>query len=198
MRHLLLTCLLALTVPAGAHPLGKTSHSLYSALRVGDGTVSAVVILEVPRDVVLEDVRARIDGGVAKRKAVKEHDAGRFAALAEGLSLKVDGEPVPVVWRPLAVPSNGKVVDDFFMYWVGAEVPLPDGQKVEVKLDNQAFQGVDMVYSGSVQARGAWKVDGNSVAKVLGADPSTLDRTDPAAWTTDASLRAVAGSWTRR
>lgn len=195
MRHLFLPVLLALAVPASAHPLGKTSHSLYGALRVGGGTVSAVVILEVPRDVVLKDVQARIDAGTGRRKALKEHDQARFETLASGLTLQIGGQPAEVTWRPLDTPSNGKVVDDFFMYWIGAEVDAPTADTVQVSLTNTSYGDVDMVYSGSVQARGGWTVTANSAADVLGADPSTMDRMDPKAWTDDARLRTLSGTW---
>lgn len=210
-RFLLLGCVLALSSTTGepvavlapaatAHPFSKEIHSLYGALRADEAKVSAVVILEVPRTLVVADIQERIKQGVPKKKALKAHDQSRFDALAAGLSLSVNDVPAPVTWRPLAHPSNGKVVDDFFMYWVGAEIPVDPtwGNTVTVQLDNRAYTDVDMVYSGTVQARGSAKVTLNSAATVIGQDPSTMDRTDPAAWTDDARMRSLRGSWKLR
>lgn len=185
--------------PAAAHPFAKDTYSLYNALRVGEGTVSVVVVLEVPRTRVLEDIKRRIAEGTGKRKAVKEHDQSRFDALAADLALTVDGKPVDVTFRPLDHSSNGKVVEDFFLYWVGAEVPLDAawGDEVEVTLKNTAYTDQKMVYSGAVAARGDWGVTGTNVTTVLGVDPNTLERNDPKAWTEDASLRTLTGTWAR-
>lgn len=189
--------LFLVALPAGAHPFAKETYSLYNALRVGEGKVSAVVVLEVPRNKVLDDIKARIDGGDGKRKAVKDHDDARFDTLAKGLTLTVGGKPVAVEWRPLATPSNGKAVEDFFMYWVGAEIPVDPawGDTVTVQLQNTAYPDKDMVYSGTVQARGEWTVTKSSAVDVLGVDPSSLDRNDPKAWSDDARLRTVTGTW---
>jgi len=204
MRHrwTLLTLIGLATLPAGtagAHPFAKDTYSLYNALRVGEGTVSAVVVLEVPRTVVLADIQERIEGGEGKRKAVKNHDQSRFETLAKGLTLQIAGEPVQVEWRPLAHPSNGKAVEDFFMYWVGAEVPIDAswGESLSVELSNTAYAKVDMVYSGTIQARGEWSVDKASTVEVLGVDPASLERNDPKAWSDDARLRTVSGTWSR-
>lgn len=182
-------------VVASAHPLGASSYSLYHALRMSEEKLSVVVVLEVPRDVVLNDIRGRITDGASKKRAVKDHDASRFLALSEGLTLTVNGKRSDVQWRPLANASNGKLVDEFFMYWVGAEVPMGAASSVAVQLTDTTYQSEEVVYSGSVQALDPWRVTVNGASQVLGADPSTMERTDPKAWTSDAALRSLQGAW---
>jgi len=189
-----LPALLALLLadPAAAHPYSKDEFSLAHALQLSESGLAAVVIVEVPIPVVLEQVQGRIDAGSAKKKALADHDQAQFDQLAAGLALQVNGKPVPVSWKPVEHPSNGKVADGFFTYWVGAKVSVPAGSApVSVSLSNTAWPEVKMVYTGSAIGRDGWSVVSNSATSTLGLDVATADRTDPRAWGKDPSLRTL-------
>ena len=199
LRPLLPLAAVLVTPTAIAHPFSSDAYSLASVLRVSDRGVMAVVVLEVPVPVVLADVQSRIDAGAGRKKALSAHDKSRFDDLGAGLSLTVNGQPQKVTWRPVEHPSNGKTAEGFFLYWVGAQLPLDDawGQTVDVSLDNTAYSDVKMVYTGSAEARDGWTVTENSATTTLGVDVSTLDKNDPAAWSEDPSLRKLQVTWTR-
>lgn len=199
MRTALLALLPLVALPADAHPFSKDEYSLAGAMQLTDKGVQAVVILEVPVPKVLEAIQASVAEGASKRKAVKDHDEGRYADLAKGLTLTVEGVEREVTWRPVDHPSNGKAAEGFFLYWVGADVPMEDawGDEVQVVLKNDAYGAEKMVYTGSAAARDGWSVTTCSATDTLGVDVTKLEKTDPRAWTKDASLRELSVTWTR-
>jgi hypothetical protein len=187
------------TTQAPAHPFSKDEYSLAHALQLSDKGVQAVVILEVPVPVVLADIQARMEEGTGKRRAVKQHDEARFEALGRNLTLTVEGQERQVTWRPIDHPSNGKVTEQFFLYWVGADVPREEawGDEVTVTLKDAAYTDVKMVYTGSAAARDGWAVTANSAVDTLGVDPTTLPKNAPEAWSKDESLRTLTVTWAR-
>jgi len=193
MKYTAAVLALALHSSASAHPFSTDTYSLANAVQVGDSGVSVVVILEVPVPVVLDDVKRRIAEGTSKRKAVKEHDESRFEDMAKGLSLSINNTKTPVTWRPVEHPSNGKVAEGFFLYWVGAKVPASDlsADTLTITVQNVAYPDKKMVYTGIAEARPGWAVQSNSATEVLGVDVSTLGKTDTRAWTDDARLRTL-------
>lgn len=199
MKHTASALLLLAAAPAAAHPFSTDTYSLANAVQMNDAGVTAVVILEVPVPVVLAEVQRRIDAGASKRKAVKEHDQARFDDLAKGLTLSVNGTAQTVDWRPVEHPSNGKVADGFFLYWVGGKVASDDGwgPAVSVRLDNTAYADKKMVYTGIAEARTGWSVAQNNATELLGVDVGALGKTDKRAWSDDAALRTLAVTWKR-
>ncbi|MFT7521885.1 MAG: hypothetical protein ACI9MC_004037, partial [Kiritimatiellia bacterium] len=127
MFRTMFTASLALLVAssASAHPFAKDEYSLNTAVQVSERGLAAVVILEVPAPAVLAEIKAAIAAGTPKRKALKDHDNQRYADLGAALELKVDGEVQQVTWRPVNNPANGKLAEGFFLYWIGAEVQVP-------------------------------------------------------------------------
>ncbi|MFK7928404.1 MAG: hypothetical protein AB8H79_09445 [Myxococcota bacterium] len=193
MKYTAAVLALAVSASASAHPFSTDTYSLANAVQIGDSGVSVVIILEVPVPVVLDDVKRRISEGTSKRKAVKEHDEARFSDMAKGLTLSINNTETPVTWRPVEHPSNGKVAEGFFLYWVGAKIPASDldSGPVTVTVNNVAYADKKMVYTGIAEARPGWEVQSNSATEVLGVDVSTLGKTDKRAWTDDARLRTL-------
>jgi hypothetical protein len=193
-----LPVLLAFATPSAlAHPFSKDEYSLAQAVQASESGLAVVVIIEVPIPVVLDQVQARLSAGASKKKALEDHDREQWDKLGAGLTLRVNGKAVPVSWRPVEHPSNGKVADGFFTYWVGAKTSLPasasspEGSTVVVQVENRAWPDAKMVYTGSAVARDGWSVASNSATTVLGLDVATADKMDPAAWSNNPALRTL-------
>ena len=183
--------------PAEAHPMSRDKYSLRTAVRLSTSQLDAVVVLEVPMDVVTSALRARIDAATAAsteaRAVVDAYSAAQWQAMAAGLSLTIDGQAVPGRWLPREDRFNGKgaVSEGFFMYIVEfrPDGPLRLDGDVTVRVVNKGFTEVPMVYSAWVLAGDGWTLASSSAQRALPG--RAYDLNDPAFWVEDPSLRTV-------
>ncbi len=197
MIRQLTALLLSLLVagPAAAHPFGTKFHSMRHELRMGEQGLEAVVILEVPTQVVLRIYQSRYaEAEISTQDAEADFLAWWCARLGEGLALTVDGQPAPGRWEAADHPSNGRGAEKFFVYLLSFrfEGPVPSGTQVEVGLSNASLPKAKMYYSSFAEASGAWRVDSNSARDLIGdrADAAEVSE-DPTAWTRDEAARSL-------
>jgi hypothetical protein len=191
---------------AVAHPMSRDRYSLRAALRMDGDRLSALVVLEVPFDVVMASLKADVDAtDIARvgpdglpaaedaRRLLDTHNATIWRQLGEGLILVANGAPVPGAWGPSDSRFNGKgsVTEGFFMYVI--EFRAAEGWSAPADLDltlyDAAWPDVPMSYSAYVEAGRGWAVRSNSAAAALPARPYDLN--DPAFWVDDPALRVL-------
>ncbi|MCB9679928.1 MAG: hypothetical protein H6733_00525 [Alphaproteobacteria bacterium] len=197
---------LAVGTVAAAHPMSRDKWSLRTAVQIADGKLDAIVVLEVPFDVVTKDLKADMDAARAAPDASKAaqqvldaYTKAHWDRLGKGLTLQIDGKKVAGSWKPRDNRLNGKgaVTGGFFMYIVEfvPDAPLTLGTPVTITIDDAGYADVDMVYSAMVVAGDGWTVEDNSAAKLLPATP--YDINNPAFWVADPALRHLAARFAR-
>lgn len=207
MRFLALLLGLGIAGVAEAHPMSRDQWSLRTAVQLVADKLDAVVVLEVPFDVVAKALKPGLDAARAQGQAapaaadavIQGYAKQHFDTLARHLTLTVDGKPVPGTWRPSANRLNGKgaVEGGFFLYIVEfapAGTPKLDDD-VTLVVDDKAYPDAPMVYSAMVVAGTGWKVVSNSAAKLLPTRPYDLNAPD--FWVSDPSLRRVEARFQR-
>ena len=191
---LLLPCLFV-AAPASAHPFGTKFYSMRHELRVGDTGLEAVVVLEVPTPVVLRAYQSRYaDAEISTQDAERDFLAWWCSRLAQGMALKVNGEPAPGQWVQADHPSNGLGGEKFFVYLLSfqADGALELGSRVELELDNASMPKARMYYSSFADASGGWRVAENSARDLIGDKADTEEVSeDRAAWTRDERARQL-------
>jgi hypothetical protein len=196
-----LLCALAL-----AHPLSRDRYSLRTAVRVEADRTDVLVVLEIPFDVVMKDVRAGLDaagvsaeGGAPAREVLDRYNQSVWRRLADGLLLLVDGQPVAGSWVPSSNRYNGKgaVTEGFFVYIVEHRpaAPLALGPEPSITVVNTAWPDAPMAYSAYVAAGPGWTVASSSAARLLPERPYDLN--DASFWVDDAALRLLTARFRR-
>jgi hypothetical protein len=168
--------LLGLASPAAllAHSFWPTHHSAKSAVSLDDERgLQAAVVIEVPAFELLASFKEHY----ASLDLMAEIEAGRFAELeakfrdlqlerfAGALELRIDGRPAAGTWRPVDTPINGKGTEGFFVYLLEFAFAAPPelGPSVEVRLQNRALPGLDVVMANVAEASGGWRVAESSI-----------------------------------
>jgi hypothetical protein len=209
---LLVVAALCLAGPAMAHPLSRDAWSLRNAVKLGPDGVQAVVILEVPADVVMAALRADFEGEATgeeldetvARARVRRWNEDQWSDMARGLELRIDGQVAPGEWSPLRSDANGKGGEGFFVYVVGfrpkqKRSPIWDlGDEVTLELRDTIAPDAPMFLTAMVATDGPWAVETNSADSVLGRGNSTPDLDDPESWSEDPSLRTLTVTFVRR
>lgn len=185
---------------AVAHPMSRVDYSMRAAVQVDGDHLEAVVVMEVPFDVVAADLRAGMEA--AREANDPSHQAQQvldayshrvWDTMGQGLRVRVDGQVVPGSWGPKDNRLNGKgaVTGGFFLYMVEFRPAAPlrlDGD-VDVVIENWGYADKPMVYSAMVVAGGGWKVTMDSSRVALPNAPYNVD--DPRFWTRNLSLRRL-------
>ena len=187
--------------PAAAHPFAATEYSLRTAFKVSDEGLVAFVVLEVPIPVVMKGIGVEVADDLAtKKRKVARYNERVWEQMAEGLSMVIDGRPVPGEWLAIEHELNGKAAEGFFVYMVSFAfddaAAVAKRSEYTVQVDNSGFTDVPMWYSGSAVALAPWGVTRNTAQEVLG-EKSTRKLTDPDRWTRDAQMRHMVVSFAR-
>jgi len=180
---------------ARAHPFAATEYSTRTAFKASDEGLVAFVVLEVPIPVVMKGIGVSKEDDLAtKKRKVEKYNQSIWATMADGLTLKVDGEVVKGDWMAIEHELNGKAAEGFFVYMVGYAFRDPSALvekgSYTVSVDNTGWTDVPMWYSGSAVALAPWQVDANTARDVLG-DNSERKLTDPDRWTRDEKMRQM-------
>lgn len=197
MRLIAALAVLLLPAAASAHPNDPNYWSLRTMLRTSDAGVQVVVGLEIPVGTVLEGIVAEAGGDADSVKArhEKKYTQAQWDALAEGLTVTVNGEPEKGSFAPLEHPINGKAGEQFAVYLVGLQLPKPEkayGDTFTVVVSNTAFPDAPMFHSVFAKGTAPWAVAENSAREVLGDAVEIEDATEVAeAWKQDDSLRTI-------
>ncbi len=186
---------------AHAHPYGTKFHSMRNELRVTPEGVEAVVVLEVPTQVVLRQYKQRYaEAEIAPEDADRDFLAWQCDRLGEGLRLSVNGEPAEGSWVPADHPSNGRGGERFFVYLMrfAFDAAPALGERIELALDNGSLPRARMYYSGFAEAGEPWAVVSNSARDLIGekADAKEVDD-DPDAWTREEAARRLEAVFAR-
>jgi hypothetical protein len=207
-RHRLLAALLATGLvaacapPAAAHPFSRDFYSMRSGVRLDDGQIQAVVVIEIPTPkIMMEFVRKYGYKSDYSKGEMDEFTEYQFDRLGPMLHLTVEGREVEGTWEPVDDPRNGKGGEGFFLVMVAfspAEpVELP--ARVEVGVTNEAFEGEPMYYSGYAEAGQGWVLLHCSAEDFVGNLDSSVDfQTELDAWTDNPELRTVTARFERR
>jgi hypothetical protein len=215
LRWLLLLSLL-LPAAAGAHPMSRDQWSLRHAVKLDGGGLTAVVVLEIPDQIVVEELKAaeqlaklKVEAGQdprtpseLRRALVQEQRKEQWKLLAEGCSLTVNGSKVDVPFTPHDTPANGRAMAGFFLYIVsvelGPEHKLLQGQdEVVAVIQDDAYPTPPMVFSALVKDGDGWATTYDSSAAVFGEDRGSGLPDDPRSWSEDQSLRRLEARWKR-
>jgi hypothetical protein len=206
----LLACA-ASAAPLRAHSFWPTHHSAKSALSLDDEKgLQAVVVIEVPAFELLASFKEHY----ASLDLMAEIEAGRFAELeakfrdvqlerfAGGLSLDVGGRPASGRWRPVDTPINGKGTEGFFVYMLEFAFAAPPelGERVEVRLRNQALAGLEVVMANVAEAKDGWRVAESSIpppAPLPELPPGAEYADDLGLWSIDPAKRDLRVVFTR-
>lgn len=192
--------LLLVSVVADAHPLSRDRYSLRTALRLDADKLDALVVLEIPFDKVMAELKTGLDAagttaqsGAPAREVLDAYTAGVWKELGEGLILLADGRPVPGTWAPADSRYNGKgaVTEGFFIYIVEFKptAPWAFGPGVSLQVLDANWPSAPMAYSAYVEAGKGWKVAYSSAARSLPDKPYDLN--DPAFWVDDPAMRVL-------
>lgn len=191
--------LLAALAVADAHPLARDRYSLRAALRLDGDRVDALVVLEIPFDVVVKSLGGELQASgvdpasASAREARDAWTASVWKRLADGLVLTVDGVVPAGAWAPSDNRYNGKGVasEGFFLYVVEFRPAGPITLDGDVTLDlvNTGWTDAPMSYSAVVMPGKGWTVTEHSLSGVLPDRPYDLN--DPAFWVDDPGLRAL-------
>lgn len=193
------------SLAASAHPLSRDKYSLRTQVRVELGKVEAVVVLEVPFDVVMQELRGELEiaqekGREAARAVLDAYAQRQFRQLGDGLSVTVDGKRIEGRWRAKSSPYNGKgaVTEGFFMYIVefvpSGSVALDDD--VTLVVANTSYADKPMAYSAWAVEGQDWAVAESSAHKSL--PTRSYDPTSPDFWVEDPALRTLTVRVTRK
>ena len=179
------------TIWAWAHPMGPGGWAAYTAVKVTPDAPEVVVVLEVPVQDTLERFRIYA-AGRTDSEVETGFRAMMWSELAEGLSVRLDGEQVRGSWEPVWTPVNGHLAEGFFVYLLRFKAQqdwsLPGQWQLEV--DNQAFLEAPTWWSAWVEADSPWVVTSHSASDVLERlDPEPATATD--VWSQDARLRVL-------
>ncbi|HMU81023.1 MAG TPA: hypothetical protein PKC57_12250, partial [Microthrixaceae bacterium] len=177
-----------------AHPLSRDRYSLRAAIRVEQDRADVVVVLEVPFDRVMQDLRGGLDAAGVRpeasapaREVLDRYNAAMWRQMADHLLLLVDGRPVAATWRPSDSRYNGKgaVTEGFFVYIVelAPDAPLQLGRQATLTLVDTGWPDAPMAYSAYVGAGKGWTVTDSSARGVMPDRPYDLN--DPSFWVTD-------------
>lgn len=198
--------------PAMGHPMSRDIWSLRNALKLGTGGVQAVVILEIPADVVMAALLEGFEGEATgeeleesvARARVRRWNSDRFDEMARGLELLVNGQVAPGEWGPLKSDANGKGGEGFFVYMVGFRPKQKGGavwdfgDEVTLELRDTIAPDKPMVLTALVATDGPWKIETNSARAVLGDKAEIPDLDNPDAWKEDPSLRTLTVTFSRQ
>ncbi len=192
-----------LAMPPRAHPFDNrfTGHQLEVALEPGH--VRLAYVVEVPTEQALRDFARFVEGverpGPAEQAAYTERT---LRELADGLTLRVDGEPV----APTSLPvdeASGVGDHRFIVYRLQLEAPLPDGART-VHVVNANLPGDRALFFDQVWVDDALVVDASDLVE---AKAGAVSRDRAAQWRGDEDLREVrvafrargpVGAWARR
>lgn len=189
---LALAAALLLPSAALAHPFSKTAYSARSAVRVGDAKLKAIVVVEVPAQVVLDRLQTLApEGKKPGRKHVNQLNEQIWTEIAAGLTVTVDGATPAGAWKAVDSKVNGKGAEGFFVYLVGYELAAPPawGDRVVVELRNDGYRDVELYLSGMAKADPGWTIVSNSAEATLGDREFSVN--DPDSWKQDEALRAL-------
>jgi|GEM_PF-4019781 len=213
MRLLLL--LLLLPAFASAHPMSRDQWSLRHAMKLDAGGLTAVVVLEIPDQMVVDELKAAeaiaqagVQAGTDKRSPSELRrdlvDAQRkeqWKLLGRGVSLTVNGKPVDVAFTPHDTPANGRAMSGFFLYIVSVKLPADHpalaGETVAAVLQDDAYPVPPMVFSALVKGGDDWLPTFDSSTAVFGDDRGSGLPDDPRSWSDDKSLRRLEAKWKR-
>jgi hypothetical protein len=198
-----------LAVAALAHPFQPSAWSMRTSIKAEADTLHVVVALEAPTFVVLRSLveeTGATTSGFNKAKVEKARDAYNDAtwdSLAGGLSVSVDGAPVPMNFEAVDSPINGRANDQFFLYLVESTWTLPPStQPVTITVQNTAYLDEDMYLTAQPIARAPWLIDdansllllrmGECLPEDEAVDESTGEIDDKGeVWLRDARLRTL-------
>ena len=197
MRLALTLAALLLPALASAHPNDPNYWSLRTLLRTSDAGVQVVVGLEIPVGQVLAGMVAEAGGDpeAVKTRHEKKYTQAQWDALAEGLTVTVNGTEEKGTFAPLEHPINGKAGEQFAVYLVGLQLDKPQkayGDDFTIVVTNTAFSDAPMFHSVFAKGTAPWTVAENSARAVLGDAVDIEDATEVAeAWKQDDSLRTI-------
>ena len=183
-----------------AHPMSRDKWSLRTAVQLAGDKLDALVVLEVPFDVVSADLKAGLDEARASENPARSaqqvldgYAKKHWDQLAAGLTLTVNGAPVEGAWTPRNNRMNGKGAANggFFMYIVEfvPQTPFVWDTAVDIGVKNTGYSEPPMVYSAMVVAGEGWRVEKNSTVDLLPKRPYDLNAKD--FWIADPALREV-------
>lgn len=191
---------LIVSAVASAHPMSRSDYSVRSAIQLDGDQLEAVVVMEVPFDVVAGELRQDMETARAAKNPSHQAQAvldaysrRHWDAMGGGLRVRVNGEVVPGTWGPKDNRLNGKgaVTGGFFLYMVEftPAAPLKLAGDVSVVIENHGYADKPMVYSAMVVAGKGWRVSLDSSRFALPNAPYNVD--DARFWTRDLSLRRL-------
>ncbi len=186
-----LALLPALAGPTLAHRRNTPHQLVLTSIAVEGDSLSVVLWAERPTPIVAEEFRAHF---AEDRRAAADQDArfrrAQWAALAEALHVRVNGEPLEVDLTPLPLPNNGRGNETRFVYGVGATVAVRTDRLV-VEFDNQALLDQDHVFlSVYADAIRPWRVVEDSSRQLLAdAERVPVELAPRATWSHDEGLR---------
>jgi hypothetical protein len=203
MQAVAISLALALLGPADAHPFGQQYYALRA--EIGMGTDGPVVVVggEVPIMVVLAEFRHFFRGVVRPGPAEDEaYLTRKLEELAQGLALRVDGQPAEGSWVALDDPRNGKSAEGSFTYFLRFEPSGPwdlAGDSATIELSMGAYQDRPLwmsawagIEGGAAGEAVSWMVAESSARDVIAdaADrPEALS--DASAWSQDPAMREL-------
>lgn len=188
---LVLTLVLVPAGPAPAHRSDTPHQLVLTSIAVEGDSLSVVLWVERPTPIVAAEFRAHF---AEDRRAAADQDArfrrAQWAALAEALHVRVNGEPLDVDLTPLPLPNNGRGNETRFVYGVGATVAVRTDRLV-VEFDNQALLDQDHVFlSVYADAIRPWRVVEDSSRQLLAdAERVPVELAPRATWSHDERLR---------
>ena len=200
---------------ASAHPFQPSAWSMRTSVKAEADTVHVVVTLEAPTFRVLrslvEQTGATTDGfnKAEVEKARDDFNDATWSALANGLTVRVDGRPQDVPFAPVDTPINGKANNQFFLYLVEGTWPIPAGtDQFTVQVRNTAFATEEMYLTAEPVGRTPWTVDDASSELLLRIGECPLDEDEDAeelldvddegeVWLKDDRLRTLNVAFTR-
>lgn len=185
---------------AHAHPMSRVDYSMRAAVQLDGDHLEAVVVMEVPFDVVAADLRAGMEAArtaaeptAQAQQVLDAYSHKVWDQLGQGLRVRVNGQVVPGTWGPKDNRLNGKgaVTGGFFLYMVEFRpaAPLVLGKSVDVVIENWGMADKPMVYSAMVVPGRGWTVTMDSSRIALPNAPYNVD--DPRFWTRNLSLRRL-------
>ncbi len=191
LASLLAAVLVGLAGPSPAHRSATPHQLVLTSVTVEGDSLSVVLWTERPTPIVAKEFRAHF---ADDRRAAADQDVrfrqAQWAALAEALRVRVNGDPLPAELTPLPLPNNGRGNETRFVYGVGATVPV-DSDRLVVEFDNQALLDQDHVFlSVYADAARPWRVVEDSSRRLLSdADRVPVEIAPRATWSHDERLR---------
>jgi len=194
----LVALIAALTVQAtaSAHPFGDDEYAHRIVLRLHEASLGLEYSVEVPAQVIMQRFAHLYGGGAAVGEQQDEEFAAMiFAELADHLTLRVDGELVPLDWEPVPDVPNAVGTGRFFVYHLRASAPLSwSAEGLELLLTNDNAVADAAYYSGWIFADPGIAVQRSSLegmgAAAAGGDVFNAE----GAWSRDPVYRDVAAT----